>query len=159
MRRFGAIFGVSAVLMAGAIFLPSASPAASGGMSGAQIYGRCAACHTANGAGVPGTFPPFRADFRALAANPGGRRYLQLALIKGVSGPIKVDGRDYRGMMPAQSLDDAGIAAVLNHVGTTIAKTGPAFKSFTAAEVKATRAGAGALNSAAVAKLRPSGGK
>ncbi|MFK5004668.1 hypothetical protein ACI4AP_29160, partial [Klebsiella pneumoniae] len=63
-------------------------------------------------------FPPLNADFRAQAASPGGRRYLALAVLKGLMGPITIEGTTYRGVMPAQAgLDDAAIAAVLNHVG------------------------------------------
>ena len=128
---------------------------------GATIYNRCAACHTRTGAGVPGAYPPLGADFRALAAKPGGRRYLALAVIKGLNGPISVEGKAYRGMMPAQGgLDDAGVAAVLNHVGGTIASAGPAFRPFTDQEVAGYRAGAKALSAADVAKLHEvAGGK
>ena len=126
---------------------------------GATIYNRCAACHTRTGAGVPGAYPPLNADFRALAAKPAGRRYLALAAIKGLNGPISVEGKSYRGMMPAQGgLDDADVAAVLNHVGATIARAGPAFKSFTQQEVAGYRAGARALSAADVAKLHEEAG-
>lgn len=126
---------------------------------GATIYNRCAACHTKTGAGVPGAYPPLGADFRSLAAKPGGRRYLALAVVKGLNGPISVEGKPYRGMMPAQGgLDDAGVAAVLNHVGGTIAKTGPAFKAFTDKEVADYRAGGKALTAADVARLHEGAG-
>lgn len=134
------------------------SPALAAGPApnGAQIYTRCAACHTATGRGVPGAFPPLGADFRAQAASPAGRRYLSLAVIKGLMGPLTVEGRTYRGMMPAQGgLDDAAVAAVLNHVGTVIARIGPPFRAFTAAEVAAARASGARLTAADVAKLHP----
>ena len=122
--------------------------------NGAQIYVRCAACHTATGAGVPGTYPPLGADFRVQASTGAGRRYLALAVIKGLMGPIAVNGRTYNGVMPAQAgLDDAAVAAVLNHVGTRIATTGPRFRAFTATEVAAARASGATLNAAAVARL------
>lgn len=157
MARAYAMFGVPFALSAALFLLPA--PATSNAVDGAKIFKKCAACHTATGAGVPGSFPPLRGDFRRLAGQPQGRRYLQLALIKGVSGPITVEGKAYRSVMPAQVLDDASVAAVLNHVGTNVAKTGPKFKPFTAAEVKTVRSGAGSLNAGAVAKLRPAGGK
>ncbi|WP_176598575.1 c-type cytochrome [Sphingobium aromaticivastans] len=126
---------------------------------GASIYNRCAACHTRTGAGVPGAYPPLGSDFRALAAKPDGRRYLALAVIKGLNGPISVEGKPYRGMMPAQGgLDDASVAAVLNHVGGAIAKAGPAFKAFTDKEVAGYRAGAKALTAADVARLHEGAG-
>ncbi|MBJ7441434.1 MAG: cytochrome c [Sphingopyxis sp.] len=145
-----AIFALALLTVAG---MAQAAP------DGATIYNRCAACHTRTGAGVPGAYPPLGADFRSLAAKPGGRRYLALAVIKGLNGPISVEGKPYRGMMPAQGgLDDMGVAAVLNHVGGTISKVGPAFKPFTDQEVAGYRAGAKALGSADVAKLHEGAG-
>lgn len=125
---------------------------------GAAVFQRCAACHTRTGAGVPGAFPPLGTDFRALAAKPAGRRYLVLAILRGLSGPIRVEGKPYRGVMPAQLLDDAAAAAVLNHVGTQIARTGPAFKPFTEKEVAGHRATGTALSAADVAKLHEGAG-
>lgn len=136
----------------------SVVPAMAAAPDGGQIYARCAACHLPNGAGVPGTYPPLGADFRSKAATPDGRRFLALAVIKGLMGPLTVDGAVYRGIMPAQPLDDDQVAAVLNHVGVQVAKSGPPFKSFTAAEIKAARASGDGLSAAAVAKLA-SGGK
>lgn len=122
--------------------------------NGASLYARCAACHTATGKGVPGVYPPLAADFRKLAAKPDGRRYLVLAVTRGVSGAITVDGQAYRSVMPAQAgMDDAAVAAVLNHVGTAIARTGPAFKPFSAAEVTAARTSGAKLTGSDVAKL------
>lgn len=130
-----------------------AAPAAAQTADGAAIYKRCAACHLATGAGVPGAFPPLRADIRALAAKPDGRRYLILVVTKGVSGPITVEGKPYRGVMPAQAgLGDVQIAAVLNHVLATSAKGGTA-KPFTAAEVAQVKAGAAGMTPAAIGKL------
>ncbi|MEL0209684.1 MAG: c-type cytochrome [Novosphingobium sp.] len=125
---------------------------------GAAVFQRCAACHTKTGAGVPGAYPPLGADFRALAAKPAGRRYLALAILRGLSGPITVEGKPYRGVMPAQVLDDAAAAVVLNHVGTQIARTGPAFKPFTEKEVAGYRATGTALSAADVAKLHEGAG-
>ncbi|ABD26129.1 cytochrome c, class I [Novosphingobium aromaticivorans DSM 12444] len=150
-----ALFGLVPAAALLALALPAdAAP------DGATVFARCAACHTRTGAGVPGAYPPLGADFRALAAKSAGRRYLALAVIKGLSGPITVEGKPYRGVMPAQVLDDATTAAVLNHVGTQIAKTGPAFKPFTDKEVAGHRASGSGLSAADVAKLHAGvGGK
>jgi len=76
-----------------------------------------------------------------------------------VNGPIVVEGKAYRGMMPAQGgLDDAAVAAVLNHVGATIAKTGAAFRPFTAKEVSSYRADGKTLTAADVARSHESAG-
>jgi mono/diheme cytochrome c family protein len=130
-----------------------AAPASAQTSDGATVYKRCAACHLATGAGIPGAFPPLRTDIRALAAKSDGRRYLVLVVTKGISGPITVEGKPYRGVMPAQAgLGDAQVAAVLNHVLATSAKGGTA-KPFTAAEVAQVKAGATGLTPAAIGKL------
>lgn len=116
---------------------------------GATVYKRCAACHLADGAGVPGAFPSLKVDAKALAATPAGRRYLALVVIRGVSGPLTVGEKVYRGTMPAQAgLNDAQVAAVLNHVVK-------GSRAFTPREVAGYRAGGATLNGAAVARLRP----
>lgn len=150
-----ALLGVVPALAVLALALPAvAAP------DGATIYSRCAACHTKTGAGVPGAFPPLGTDFRNLAAKPDGRRYLSLALVRGLSGPMTVEGKAYRGVMPAQMLDDAATAAVLNHVGTQIAKAGPEFKLFTAKEVEGHRSSGGGLSAGDVARIHTEvGGK
>lgn len=141
-----------------ALVLLMTSPALAAA-DGAAIYKRCAACHLPTGAGVPGAFPPLGADFAMLAKAPAGRRYAILGVIKGISGPITVGGKPYRGVMPAQSgLDDEGIAAVLNHVALAIAKAGKGFVSFTPAEVAKVRATSASLNSAAVGQLHGAAG-
>ena len=137
-------------LLAAALF---SAPAAAQTADGAAIYKRCAACHLASGDGVPGAFPPLRADIRALAARPDGRRYLILVVTRGVSGPITVEGKPYRGVMPAQAgLTDAQVAAVLNHVLATSAKGGGA-RPFTAAEIAQARAGSAGMTPAAIGRL------
>lgn len=137
----------------------AAATAAAPVPNGATLYARCAACHTATGKGVPGAFPPLGVDFRKLAARPAGRRYLVLAVTRGVNGAITVEGKPYRGVMPAQAgMDDAAVAAVLNHVGTTITKSGPAFSAFSATEVAKARSGGASLSAADVARLHASAG-
>lgn len=121
---------------------------------GAATFTRCAACHTKTGAGVPGAYPPLGKDFRNLAVSKQGRRYLVLAVIKGLAGPLDVEGSSYRNVMPAQSgLDEAAIADVLNYAGTVIAKSGPPFDLFTSAEVSGYKAGAATLTGADIARL------
>jgi len=126
---------------------------------GPTVYKKCAACHLPSGAGVPGAFPPFGADFATLAKSPAGRRYMILGVIKGISGPITVAGKPYRGVMPAQvGLDDEAIANVLNHIANNIAKAGKGFSPITSAEVAKVRAGGNSLTAASVAQLHASAG-
>lgn len=158
--RQGALLAGSLALAIGLVALnPARAPAAPPAPDGAAVYARCAACHTKTGAGVPGAYPPLGIDFRTLAANREGRRYLALVVIKGQMGPITVEGKPYRGVMPAQAgLNDAAIAAVLNHIGTKIAMKGPAFKPFAADEIGKARASGSGLSAADVAKLHAAGG-
>ena len=154
MRRLLALGALGSLLASAPAALADAAK------DGAAHYQRCAACHLPTGAGVPGAFPPLGADFRALAVTPPGREYLALVVIKGLMGPLTVDGKRYVGVMPAQPLDDAGVAAVLNHVATTIAKVGEGFQPYTADEVAAVRAAGKGLTSADVAKRHAvAGGK
>lgn len=157
MRRVSLILGSLGLVAASLVLRAPATAAAQ--PDGAVTYKRCAACHVATGAGVPGAFPPLGGNIRALSQSAEGRRYLAMVVIKGVSGPLTVEGKTYRGVMPAQGdLDDASIAAVLDHVVAKIAK-GKA-KPFTAAEIGAARKSAGTMNASAVGKLRTTvGGK
>ena len=126
---------------------------------GAADFARCAACHLPSGAGVPGAFPPFAADFRSLTAEPDGRRYLALVVTRGAAGSITVDGKPYHGVMPAQSsLDDGAVAAVLNYIARSIAVAGPKFKSFSTGEIAATRPVGLTMTSAQVADLHAKAG-
>lgn len=147
------LVGLIPVMAMAALALP-----ATAATDGAAVFQRCAACHTKTGAGVPGAYPPLGADFRALAVKPAGRRYLALAVLRGLSGLITVEGKPYRGVMPAQVLDDATVAAVLNHIGTQVAKTGPKFALFTDKEVAAHRQSGASLSAADVAKLHAGAG-
>lgn len=154
MRAAFLALGFAAAVLFGVLTRPVHAAA-----DGAAVYARCAACHTKTGAGVPGVFPPLGEDFRVMAESDAGRRYLALVVTRGVSGPIKVGGKPYAGVMPAQAtLDDASVAAVLNHVGTEIAKTGPAFKPFAEAEIAGIRAGGTALSAQDVGKLHAGAG-
>jgi mono/diheme cytochrome c family protein len=140
-----------AALLAAAATAPSTTPSA----DGAALYQRCAACHLPSGAGVPGAYPPLDAHVRAFARSSEGRRYLALVVARGIAGTVTVAGKRFQGAMPAQAgLDDAGIAAVLNHVLGVVATGGPAPRSYTAEEVKAARASGSNLGPADVAALR-----
>lgn len=126
---------------------------------GPTIYKRCAACHLPSGAGVPGAFPPFGADFAALAKSAAGRRYMILGVIKGIAGPITVAGKPYRGVMPAQvGLDDEAVANVLNHIAVNIAKVGKGFSPITVGEVAKARTSGTGLTAAAVGQLHAQAG-
>ena len=79
----------------------------------ALFAGTCSVCHHANGAGLPGVFPPLaKSDY--LAADP--QRAIDVVL-RGMSGKLKVNGSDYDSVMPPMNqLNDDEIANILTHV-------------------------------------------
>lgn len=81
---------------------------------GAQIFAdNCAACHQAYGQGIPGTFPQ-------LAGNPAATdpTFVESVIREGLSGPIEALGVAYNGTMPAVTLSDSEVAAVVAYVAT-----------------------------------------
>lgn len=110
---------------------------------GAAVYLRCFGCHTATGAGIPGTFPPLAGHAAELVK--ADRAYPVKVILYGLAGEIEVGGKKYNGKMPAfgDQLKDDEISAVLNHI---LSRWGnekalpKGHKEFTAAEVKAQRA-------------------
>ncbi len=103
----------------------------------------CSACHQPSGAGLPGAFPPVAghaADLYAATGGIGGRAYLIDVLLYGVQGAITVDGSSYNGLMPAwQQLNDAQLAAVINHVVAGFDGAPDGFDAIRADEVAAAR--------------------
>jgi mono/diheme cytochrome c family protein len=109
---------------------------------GAAVYSRCLGCHTAAGAGIPGTFPPL--DGHAAELVKADRAYPAKVVLYGLAGEIEVGGKKYNGEMPAfaDQLKDEEVAAVMNYI---LSRWGnekvlpKGHKEFTAAEVKALR--------------------
>lgn len=82
---------------------------------GAAVYARtCLACHQPNGRGIPNVFPPLDgSDW--VSADPA----LAIKIVlKGLQGPIKVNGQNYAAMMPPvmPALNDQEIADVLSYI-------------------------------------------
>lgn len=94
--------------------LAALAAAPAGAADGAQIFsGKCAACHQANGQGVPGVFPSL-AGVDYVTGSP--ERLVQI-LLHGIQGPLDVNGVTYNGLMPAwNSLPDEEIAAVASYI-------------------------------------------
>ncbi len=80
---------------------------------GKRVYSQtCFACHQLTGDGMPGVFPPLaKSDFLTADKDRSIR-----AVVKGLSGPIKVNGTDYNGVMPPVLLNDEQVAQVLTYV-------------------------------------------
>lgn len=73
--------------------------------AGKQLFtGTCSVCHQANGAGLPGVFPPL-AKSDLLAAEPN--RIVRI-ITHGLTGKVTVNGTEYNSVMPpmAQLTDD-----------------------------------------------------
>ncbi|MBE7411893.1 MAG: cytochrome c [Leptospiraceae bacterium] len=81
--------------------------------SGKKIYSEiCVACHLGEGQGSPGSFPPLaKSDF----LNKDKKRAIH-TVVKGISGPITVNGKKYDNVMPPQTLGDEDVADVLTYV-------------------------------------------
>jgi nitrite reductase (NO-forming) len=80
---------------------------------GKNVYNTtCLACHQANGEGIPNVFPPLaKSDY----LNKDKKRAIETVL-KGLNGEVIVNGKKYNGVMPAQTLNEKQIAAVLTYV-------------------------------------------
>ncbi len=97
--------------------LQGAAPAGGGGdaATAVAVYSaRCAACHQANGAGLPGVFPPLAGSEWVT----GQEKTLIAAVLHGIEGPLTVKGQSYNGAMPAfaSQVSDAELAALLTHI-------------------------------------------
>ena len=85
--------------------------ALSKGQSLYQNY--CASCHKENGEGVKGNFPSLREN-RVVSGN---KKRLILMVLRGLSGPLKVNDETYNQQMPSFSfLTDEDLAAVLSYI-------------------------------------------
>jgi hypothetical protein len=112
-------------------------PMPTGGASkvdGKQIYsGKCAGCHQANGAGVAGVFPPLVGSDWVT----GDEKILTHILLHGINGEIEVNGKLYKGVMPAWGmLSDDEIAGVITYIRSDWGNASP---PVTSATVKAQR--------------------
>jgi mono/diheme cytochrome c family protein len=111
---------------------------------GETTYQNCAACHQADGSGVPSAFPPLAGHAAELAALPGGTNYLMHTVLFGLQGPITVNGAEYNGVMPPWAhFSDEQIAAVVDYIVQTwpSENADPAsFEPLTAADVAEARA-------------------
>jgi mono/diheme cytochrome c family protein len=103
---------------------PTAAPPSDSAAAGGAVFAsRCAVCHGAQAAGIPGSFPSLHEQIVAFGKIPEGRDYLVMVVTTGLMGGLKVGGVNYNGVMPAQSgLSEAEIAAVLSYLsGTALA--------------------------------------
>ena len=80
----------------------------------------CMACHQPNGNGLPPVFPPFNGSEYVI----GDARRLVAIATKGLTGPLKVKGMQFNGVLIAvdtqfpQLKDNKMLADVLNYIRT-----------------------------------------
>jgi ubiquinol-cytochrome c reductase cytochrome c subunit len=113
-RRHAAVVAAIAVLTVVMVASPVRAQ-----VDGKTVYDNvCAACHQATGAGLPGLFPP-------LAGNPNveDSEYLRTVIRNGLQGEITVLGQTYNGVMPAQSLTDEEVTAVIDYIQNELGST------------------------------------
>ncbi len=87
---------------------------------GAKLYeGHCVACHQPDGNGAEGLAPPLAGVLTKRAQSTSGREYLAQVLVSGMIGTITSRGVKYNGNMPAATLSDEELVAVMGHVLAT----------------------------------------
>lgn len=146
------------LLAFGSIVLGFAVPAAAdAGADGAAVFGRvCSVCHGAQGAGIPGSFPPLHEQITGFAKTPAGRDYLVMVVTGGLIGELPVAGITYHGVMPPQAtLSDAEVAAVLTYLAGDMGRAKPAPKAFSVKELGEVRARHSGASGQTVRSLRP----
>lgn len=94
---------------------PLNAAGAAGTADGEALFAaNCAACHQANGGGIPNLFPPLDgSEWVAMDS-----RVISNILLHGIEGEITVKGATYKGSMPpfGEKLSDNEIAAVSTYV-------------------------------------------
>ena len=103
--------------------------------AGAALFtGTCSVCHQANGEGLPGVFPPLaKSDYLTQ-----DRAKAIAVVINGLSGAVKVNGKDYNSVMPPMSqLNDDAIANILTYVTNSWGNTGDQITQAEVAKVRA----------------------
>ena len=88
---------------------------------GKRVYMQtCFACHQPTGLGLPGVFPPLAKSDYLMADKDRSIR----GIVKGLSGPVTVNGKPFNGVMPPVALNDEQVANVLTYVRNSWGNTG-----------------------------------
>ncbi|MGV3710579.1 MAG: c-type cytochrome [Gemmatimonas sp.] len=106
----------------------------SASLTGTQIYAMtCAACHQANGNGLPNQFPPLASEFVT-----GSEDRLIHIVLRGLTGEVEVEGEMFKGEMPgwAPALNDAQVASVLTYIRKSFGNNAPAVTAERVAAVR-----------------------
>ena len=123
---------------------------------GEAAYAVCAACHQANGQGLPGAFPPLA---NSSWVNEDPETPIRI-VIAGLSGPVKVNGADFNSMMPPPpGMDDEKIALALTYVRSKFGNNAAAITKEQVAAVRSSLGGRSSpFNAEELIKLRPAAG-
>jgi len=116
--------GGPATLVAGVAPAQAAAPVGDQMAEGKAGYmSICVACHQPTGAGLPPVFPPLIKTEYVI----GDPKRFAAMILKGVIGPITVDGKLYNSVMPGQEavLQDKKIAAILTYVRASFGNNSP----------------------------------
>ena len=111
---------------------------------GKEIYakeGYCETCHQSDGKGLPASgFPPLNGTKWVMGSDD---RLIKLVL-KGLLGPIEVNGHKFPGQVPMTPfeglLNDREVAAVLTYVRNSFGNKGPVVKEEAVKKVRAASA-------------------
>jgi mono/diheme cytochrome c family protein len=109
---------------------------------GEKLYiQQCAACHQANGLGVPGAFPPLAGSIWPL----GNEERVIKIVLAGIAGEMEVNGQKYVGNMPniGAGLKDAQVANIISYVRTAWGNKGEPVMDTKVAEVRKAIGGRG----------------
>jgi len=123
----------------------------------ADAFATCSACHLADGAGIPGAFPPLRNRLAAIASLDGGRDYLITVVSFGLMGTIEVGGMQYFGVMAGNkgAMTAEEISSALNYAVFELADHEvEAVPVFTADEVNSAQSTVSAASPAVAGELR-----
>ncbi|CAG4994365.1 hypothetical protein DYBT9275_01376 [Dyadobacter sp. CECT 9275] len=105
-------------------------------VAGGKVYSvYCAACHQRNGKGDSQRFPPLGGSDWVT----GDKKRLIEVVLKGLEGPIEVNGQSYNNVMPQHSfLKDQEIAEVLTHIRSNFGNSADAVSTEEVAGVRKT---------------------
>ena len=109
-----ALVGLWLLLVVGATsFAQAEPPSADQIAAGRVVYeANCVACHHADGAGLPGVFPPLAGNANVLDAE-----YVTGVILNGKTGEITINGTTYNGVMPPfTALSEEQVTSVIAFV-------------------------------------------
>jgi mono/diheme cytochrome c family protein len=136
--------GAAAPVSAPASASPSGAPAGGSAAEpswkaqGAQVFGNyCSACHQLTGQGLPGVFPPLAGSATVASKDPS--EHLR-AVLHGLHGKA-IGGVAYTAVMPpfGPQLNDAEVAAVVNHERSSWGNDAPLVRAEDVAAVRRAR--------------------